>query len=396
MISVAGGVYAERCVEPHWDDVYGSGGRAAAALSAEIAGIKLYTYQSDEIGDGLENLIGAYGIDINGPKVSKSVDFHYMHSLADPRITPRPDAISLNDPFDVSDDVVLRFGMLEGSAKVAADRAIYDPQSAFDPRPFSENGSSAKQLALVLNRLEASKFTGNPDAEKAVEILLADSAAEIVILKMGGRGALVAAGSSREIIPAYKSESIWKIGSGDVFSASFALFWGVQGLAPLEAADLASRATSYYCGTKALPIPSKQTLLDMAVDPVRGGTGRVYIAAPFFNLAERWLVEELRTQLLQMGIEVFSPLHDVGVGSGHEVAKKDLDGLDECQVVLAILNGGDAGTIFEVGYAVSRGIPVIALAQNMRPEDIKMPEGTGCHIVGDFVSAIYHTVWTLA
>lgn len=395
MISVAGGVYAERCIEPHWDDVYGSGGRAAAALSEAINGIKLYSYQAEEIDDGLENLTLAYGIDIAGPKIRACVSFDYMHSLADPRITPRPDAIVAHDPFEVKDDVVLRFGMLEGSAKVIADCAIYDPQSAFDPQPFGENGSEAKRLALVLNRLEASKFTGESNPEKALDILLSTANAEVVILKMGGRGALVGSGKSRELVPAYKSPGVWKIGSGDVFSAAFALFWGVEELGPDQAADLASRATSYYCGTKSLPIPSRDVLTTMEVDPVSGGTGKVYIAAPFFNLAERWMVEELRDQLLNMGVEVFSPLHDVGVGSGHDVAKKDLEGLDDCQAVIAILNGGDAGTIFEVGYAVSKGIPVVALAQNMRPEDIKMPEGTGCHIVTDFVSAIYHTIWLL-
>lgn len=103
-----------------------------------------------------------------------------------------------------------------------------------------------------------------------------------------------------------------------------------------------------------------------------------------------------RTQLLSMGVPVFSPLHDVGEGPGEIVAPLDLKGLDDCQAVLAVLNGSDAGTIFEIGYAVARGIPVVALAQNMRPEDVKMPAGSGCRIVGDVVSAIYHSVWALA
>ena len=179
------------------------------------------------------------------------------------------------------------------------------------------------------------------------------------------------------------------------FSAAFAFYWGVERLAPELAADLASRATSNYCNTKSLPIPSKLELERLDLQPVGKGKGKIYIAAPFFNLAERYIVEELRSQLLHMGVEVFSPLHDVGVGSGLEVASKDLAGLDNCDVVLAILNGGDAGTIFEVGYAVAKNIPVVALAQNMRPEDVKMPEGTGCHIVEDFVSAIYHAIWAL-
>ena len=82
-------------------------------------------------------------------------------------------------------------------------------------------------------------------------------------------------------------------------------------------------------------------------------------------------------------------------GPASEVAAKDLEGLDSCSAVLAVLNGGDAGTIFEVGYAVAKEIPVVALAQNVRPEDLKMPDGAGCRIAEDLVSAIYHVVWSL-
>lgn len=77
------------------------------------------------------------------------------------------------------------------------------------------------------------------------------------------------------------------------------------------------------------------------------------------------------------------------------MAPLDLAGLDDCQVVLAILNGSDTGTVFEVGYAVAKGIPVVGLAQNMRPEDLKMAIGSGCTIVGDLASAIYQAVWAL-
>jgi hypothetical protein len=269
------------------------------------------------------------------------------------------------------------------------------PFLAFDPRPFFENGSTADRLALILNRLEAQYFSGETDPEQAVANLLQRREADIIVLKMGGHGAMVATKEGRSMIPAYQSESIFKIGSGDVFSAAFTQFWAVEGRSAAEAAHLASRATSQYVNTRSLPIHSADELLALGAIPVTSGKGRVYIAAPFFNLAERWVVEEIRNQLLLMDVPVFSPLHDVGEGPGEIVAPLDLEGLDGCSSVLAVLNGGDAGTIFEVGYAVARGIPVVALAQNMRPEDVKMPAGAGCRIVGDLVSAIYHAVWAL-
>ena len=153
MTTVVGGVYLERCVEPFWDDVYGSGGRAAAGL-AGVDNLRLLTYRATPLLDGVANLEAAFGLRIEGPEVPQSITFDYVHSLADPKIEPRPDAIRIVAPIEAVDDVVLRFGMLEGTARVKADMAVYDPQSAFDPRPFAENGSSAGRLALILNRLE--------------------------------------------------------------------------------------------------------------------------------------------------------------------------------------------------------------------------------------------------
>ena len=395
MITVTGGLYAERCVEPRWDDVYGSGGRAAAALSAANPGVRLITYRSSGLADAEDSLKAAYGIQIDGPTHEQEIAFDYFHSLATPIITPRPDAITRYDPLNVEDEIVLRFGMLEGTAQVSARIAVYDPQSAFDPRPFGENGSKADRLALILNRLEARRFSGEDDPGKALDALLGRKDAEVVVLKMGGHGAMVATDKERFAVPAYQSETVFKIGSGDVFSAAFTQFWAVDGRPPAQAADLASRATSRYVGTRSLPIDSAADLEATELTPVQPGTGRIYIAAPFFNLAERWIVEEIRRQFLTMGVPVFSPLHDVGEGPGELVAPLDLEGLDQCQAVLAILNGSDAGTVFEVGYAIARGMPVVALAQNMRPEDLKMPMGSGCRVVDDVVSAVYQAIWAL-
>jgi nucleoside 2-deoxyribosyltransferase len=94
-----------------------------------------------------------------------------------------------------------------------------------------------------------------------------------------------------------------------------------------------------------------------------------------------------------MGLKVFSPCHDVGVGTAHEVAPKDLEALRQSRAVFALVDGLDAGTIFEVGYARACDIPVIALAQSTAEEPLKMILGSGCDIVPDFVTAIYRNSW---
>jgi nucleoside 2-deoxyribosyltransferase len=395
MITVVGGVYAERCIDPFWDDVYGSGGRAAAALAAQDREVVLHTYRAEDLQDGIENLERVYGFTVTGPSVSGSIGFDYVHSLSVPKIRREGGASQPQPPIAVEAGVALCFGMLEGGSRVTAERAVYDPQSAYHPQRFASNGSSAGELAICCNHFEARRLTGVADPEAGSAALAELEGAAVVLVKMGTRGVLVRAGEDLTLVPAYRAPLVWKLGSGDVFSAAFTLFWGVEGRAPREAADLASRAVRTYCNTRALPMPSVEELLSLELEPVRQSAGRVYLASPMFDLGQRLVVEEARDHLLAMGLGVFSPLHDVGPGPGHVVAPADLKGIDECDALLAILNGSDPGTIFEVGYAVAKGIPVVALAQNVKAEDLKMVEGSGCTVVHDFVSALYNVAWAI-
>lgn len=97
--------------------------------------------------------------------------------------------------------------------------------------------------------------------------------------------------------------------------------------------------------------------------------------------------------LRAMGLRVFSPLHEVGLGQAHEVAPRDLDGLRSSRAVFALIDGLDPGTIFELGYARSLEKPVVVLAESASDESLKMVKGTDCEVVPDFVSAIYRVAW---
>src|SRR5262249_10308855 len=92
--------------------------------------------------------------------------------------------------------------------------------------------------------------------------------------------------------------------------------------------------------------------------------GEIYLAAPFFNTAQQWLVDEVRDALLELGLRVFSPIHDVGLGEPNEVAPANLTALDRSALLFALLDDIDAGTIFEVGYARAKSIPVVGVAES--------------------------------
>lgn len=391
MIEVVGGVYEERCLRPEWHHLYGSGGRAAAALAARTSVI-LHTYVDDAWRRNLAALAGGFGYTLRASACPKTVLFSYVHPLSVPVIHPAP-PIKPMPPLMCQAEVVLRFGMMESDGKVDGSRVVYDPQSATDPAFFRKNGSTAKHLAVVANGYEVRLLTGELDPLAGARVIMAADQAEVVVVKRGSQGALVVTQSSQTAVPAYQAEQVFSIGSGDIFAAAFAYFWGVQKLSPHESADLASRATATYCETQSLEIQEQSVLCAAAREPVTLKPGRAYLAGPFFTLAQRWLIEEARLHLMTSGLDVFSPLHDVGPGTAEIVAPADIAGLRSCDRVLALADGADTGTLFEIGYARALGLPVVALSECLSAEQLKMLVGSGCDVTPDFATAIYKTAW---
>jgi hypothetical protein len=283
--------------------------------------------------------------------------------------------------------------MLESSIRVKARRCVYDPQSAFSPEAFETNGSKAELLAIVGNAAEISALSRNTDPIAGSAQLIERGEANVVVVKAGPDGAWVVEIGRTFRVPAYQTESVWTIGTGDVFASVFAAQWGVNEKDAVEAAASASRAVASYVGKMALPVPKLAQHTEQAWREVSVQKGKVYLAAPFFCIGQRWIVDEARRYLHDFGMEVFSPVHDIGHGPAHLVAPADLSALDTCDVVFALLDGMDPGTIFEVGYARSKGIPVYALAQAATEEDLKMFVGSGTKLYTDFVTAIHHTTW---
>ena len=391
-LTVAGGLYRERCIWPDWNRVLGSGGRAAAAIFGHVDVITFYTYASPIAVDEFRPQAELDNLDFRPEDVDQFISFDYVHSLSTPVITPSPARIARHAAIEAAAEVVLRFGMLEGTARVEAERCIYDPQSATSPERFEDNGSHAGKLAIVGNRREVCEL-GRADSPSAAGARLVEEGAEVVVVKSGAEGAQVITASGATTVPAYRSDAVWTLGSGDVFAAMFAARWAVYGDNPVAAARLASAAASAYAANRELPVPSIEALLQREPTATKAMSGKVYLASPFFTASQRWLVDEVRRGLADLGLEVFSPLHEIGPGSADEVAPADIVGLKSCDIVFAILDGLDSGTVFEVGYARALEKPVYALAQNVSTGDLTMIEGSGCRVYHDLVTALHHAAW---
>lgn len=154
-IDVVGGVYREVCLANDWEHIFGSAGRAASAMKNHVDDVNLWTYASKDMAWLFEGYAATYGFKFLPIGAPQAISFEYIHSLSDVVMRPSKEFIHQLPPLEVSCEAVLRFGMAESSARVSAERCVYDPQSELNPEAFSANGSTAKQLAIVGNEAES-------------------------------------------------------------------------------------------------------------------------------------------------------------------------------------------------------------------------------------------------
>jgi hypothetical protein len=137
MLSVAGAVYFEHCNEGSWNELFGSGFRAAACLAGQTQ-VELHTYLSAGEVDHATLLANLRKVTLVSAVRDDPISFRYQHGLSVPSIHPPIHRIKPSPPLRVNADRTLRFGMLEGDAIIESQYAVYDPQSAYSPSPLGK------------------------------------------------------------------------------------------------------------------------------------------------------------------------------------------------------------------------------------------------------------------
>ncbi len=106
----------------------------------------------------------------------------------------------------------------------------------------------------------------------------------------------------------------------------------------------------------------------------------VYLAAPLFSEAECDFNRKLRDLIKDEGFLVFLPQEDsnnIHVEKNRQeiIFNKNLAALDSSDIIVAVIDGADvdSGTAWEIGYAYSKGKPVLGLKTDFRTLGI---EGT--------------------
>ena len=369
---VAGGVYLEHCISPPFDSLLGSAGRAALGLSGLTAGVELHTFFPAQFADQVPANFEPFGVEVHMYPSPSRIGFRYLHPLARPRVYPIP--LPRAGTVDISGDVVLRFGCLEGDFRVKARSAVYDPQTATAPVLFTENGSTAERLAMILNRAELLALTGVDDLQAAAEGLLQREQAKVIVVKSGPAGAFVFVDGARHHVPAFESRGVFKIGSGDVFSAAFTHYWAERNQAPEAAARFASLHVAEYVETRRLIFVPPRERAPLAVRPA----SKVGVWCKEQGASNLWLKDEIMTALGDLGL--IARLIDSPVNWPFNV-------------LFIALSGADRPPDDLIAAAREYQTPIVIYGENLDTAQCARTSGGGQMLYTDLATALYRAAW---
>lgn len=389
---VVGGIYGELCHIPALNQIVGSGLRAAGALATAVPGIQLYGAVEKQSTELAQAVAASLSVSLTLAERSEPVSFDYYTPLSDPGINGR--LATVDCEIDAESDAALVFGMLEAKPRVSADRMVLDPQQPRDLTGLDLSRLSFNQLAICANVNETLQIGGRKSVHAAARQVLKRTGATVVVTKCGPLGSIVTTTKGHSFVGPSITKSVSPIGTGDVYAAAFAYAWAAEKLSPLKSARLASRAAASWAVSESMPLDFGEgsQLRNLRLAPFLRERPRVYLAGPYFSLGQKWLIDLLLHSLSGLGARVNSPFHEIGPG-GDEVARMDLRLLEHSDSVLAVLDDRDPGTLFEVGWATRKGIPVVGLAADKFGEWRKMITGTGTQIYDDLSTAAYAAIW---
>ena len=89
---------------------------------------------------------------------------------------------------------------------------------------------------------------------------------------------------------------------------------------------------------------------------------KIYIASPFFNEIQLGNVKFIEMEFRNLEIDFFSPRSVGSIKSmspedqrraSVRIYKSNIENIVACDTILAVVDGSDTGTIYELGYAVA-------------------------------------------
>lgn len=396
MITVIGGTYREIDYDEIIIDIFGSGFRGAKFLLENKCTVEYQTSGNQETLLFLKENQKVYAnFSFNCIQFDEIITFKYCFSLDQPTIFPNLLNISKTEEINVHAENIIAYGMIETDFKLAGKKIVYDPQTSIKPNKFSELGE-AEELIYIVNMKEAQSLASSNDIDEIKKFFFNIERTIAFIIKNGPYGATLYYDDKEIKIPSYITKNVNKIGSGDIFTASFGYYWIQKGLSLEESALNASKSTAYYCDKKAFVDVSQLDSFEYVEFERKKITDKqVYLASPFFALSELILIDKIRSAFLEFGVKVFSPFHDIGLGDDITIAKKDIEGIENSDIIFCVFDNLDSGTLIETGYCLAKGKKMIGYHRSCEESKLLMLKTADLKIFNNLTTAIYQTIWNL-
>lgn len=396
MINVVGGTYLEIDYDDISIEIYGSGFRATKFLLENNCSTKYNTVGNVESIAYLKEHEKVYeNFTLEYEEYEELITFKYNFALDQPAIFPNLLNIQKAKQIKVNSENIIAFGMLEADFVLYGNRVIYDPQTSIKPKKFSEFGK-AEELVYIVNQNEACSIASSNDIEEIKNYFFNLESVKAFIIKNGPYGATLYLENKEIRIPSYITSNVSKIGSGDIFTSSFGYYWMKKGLSLADSALNASKSTAIYCDKKIYIDTSVLEKFDYKEFDKQGlSQKQVYLASPIFSISELILIDKIRSAFLTLGIKVFSPFHDIGLGHDTIIAKKDLEGIENSDIIFCVLDNLDSGTLIESGYSLAKGKKIIAYHRTCNENNLLMLKPANVEFHQHLTTAIYKTIWNI-
>lgn len=116
-----------------------------------------------------------------------------------------------------------------------------------------------------------------------------------------------------------------------------------------------------------------------------GKKHNVYLASPFFNPEQLERVEMIENLMEEHGYTYFSPRQElVCPPTATEEQRRTTfqgnhNGILNAEMVLAVTDGKDVGTIWEMGVAFEAGVPVVGIALTLGDKPFNLMLSESCY-----------------
>jgi len=396
MVSIIGGCYREINLEDNTTKIFGSGLRCSKFFLESKEDIKFFTSGNFETIKHLDEYKKVYdGFEYKCVTFSNMLTFKYSFALDNPLIYPNPLKINRTEKIEVECDNIICFGMLESDFSINAQKAIYDPQTSVKPKRFSEFGK-ADSLVYIVNFSESKALAKSDEIKEIKEFFFNTEKAYALIIKNGPFGATLYYNNKEIRVPSYITSNVNKIGSGDIFTSSFSYYWIIKNNSIEDSILKASKTTALFCDREIMTdidLFNEFEYKEYNIKELQDK--KIYLASPFFSLSEIILVDKVRNSFIDFGVNLFSPFHDVGYGKEESIAKKDLEAIEESDIIFCLLDGLDSGILVEAGVSMAKNKKIVGYHTTCNEDSLLMLKPAKLKLYKNLTTAIYQTIWNL-